>query len=988
MLVCAHVNSIAQIKTHFYHSEHFGIAQGLGHGVIGDFHVDNDGFVWLYTKGMLQRFDGHRFTPVRLDIDDPVFTGEFNASQSDGVYFLTWSTLYRLDKRHLDNGKPAKLFLTNRLEKFQHIFILYESDKHIYVANPVDSIYQVRKADMQLERKFKLPVPFNYYLVLNDFETRFAVDDQLEFIGQDQYLYRYDPVQLKLDTIAKLDHVHSAIKMARDTFVVLSSDSIHVLGQGFSQGVGIPDSTQAFRSKTLLAISSNELLVALSNGIFTFEMQTLTWKSQFQKTGQGAFYDDHIRSLQKDRDQNLYLSTFTSGLVKLYPRNEGFDYIGAQNTGKRFVRNISGSDSANVILMGTLHDGLYVYDTSGHLLKHFKEFPELKINPYIKAIIRVTPYRYLVLAGNIYEVLVQGRDIRISRKEGDLHNELNYYSSPVQGSPQGPVFIPATHGLLVVEPNEDKVLRFIKPHPFGFRFAVTPFRDGFLATGFDTLVYMNGTLDEVRGRYVLPTLRYHRCIFAENDSLVLLGTDIGLYRIRIGQTATIKEKIYDKLVYAILPGSQANTYWISTDYGLVRVGSDNTLSEYSIETGVQENEFNSNSSYKSENGKLYFGGINGITAFYPSQVTQSVDSIRMYLSQVTMNTRPIAQYVSTTEFLTWDLSHDQSNISVELLGKGRKAPESYNYQYRMEGLTNQWIDLGNQANVNFHLAPGSYTFYYHVSDIFNPDATPKYGFAVVIRPPIYKRWWFISSIALVVLGAGAYLFIQHKKKQTLKLMYEYQLNEKIQKERMRISRELHDNIGAQMATVKRNINFLVSHFDQLPKEQVENKMRDLEGISTQINQELRDTIWATQNEHISIADFITRLKNYVFQTIGPESEYRVFYEEKCDTAIILGPFLALNLHRICQETLNNAFKHAGATELYVSFEGDANHFKVTIRDNGKGFNVDSIHQGYGIGNIRHRSAQIGAAIYFNRVVTSGSSLEIIIDTLEHPAQLT
>ena len=156
----------------------------------------------------------------------------------------------------------------------------------------------------------------------------------------------------------------------------------------------------------------------------------------------------------------------------------------------------------------------------------------------------------------------------------------------------------------------------------------------------------------------------------------------------------------------------------------------------------------------------------------------------------------------------------------------------------------------------------------------------------------------------------------------------YQLNEKLQKERMRISRELHDNIGAQMATVKRNINFLVNHLDNLPKEQVQIKMLDLEGISTQINQELRDTIWATQNEHISVSDFITRIKNYVFQTLGQESEYRVIYEERCDTEVILGPFLALNLHRICLEALNNAFKHSGASELVVTFEGNADYFKA------------------------------------------------------------
>jgi signal transduction histidine kinase len=379
---------------------------------------------------------------------------------------------------------------------------------------------------------------------------------------------------------------------------------------------------------------------------------------------------------------------------------------------------------------------------------------------------------------------------------------------------------------------------------------------------------------------------------------------------------------------------------------------------------------------------MYFGGVNGITSFYPSELVEREDNIISYVSQISTSSRLLARYITADEAPTYVVGYNDSRIEISLLGKGNKSPRSYHYQCLVDGLSSEWIDMKNTGTANFHLPPGRYTFYYEINNGFNPDAVPSAHFTILIQSPLYRRWWFMAALGLSVTGLALYLYLQHKKKQTLTLMYEYQLNEKLQKERMRISRELHDNIGAQMATVKRNINFLVSHFDNLPKEQVESKMRDLEGISTQINQELRDTIWATQNEHISVADFITRLKNYVFQTLGHESAYRVIYEEKCDKDVILGPFLALNLHRICQETLNNAFKHAGATELVVAFEGNSDFFKVTIQDNGAGFDVNSIHEGYGLGNIRHRSAQIGASIYFNRGISKGSSLEIVIEKLD------
>jgi len=158
-------------------------------------------------------------------------------------------------------------------------------------------------------------------------------------------------------------------------------------------------------------------------------------------------------------------------------------------------------------------------------------------------------------------------------------------------------------------------------------------------------------------------------------------------------------------------------------------------------------------------------------------------------------------------------------------------------------------------------------------------------------------------------------------------------------------------------------------------------MKDLESISTQINQELRDTSWAAQNEYITVAAFITRIKNYIFQVLGAESDIRIQYEEHCDKQAILGPFLALNLHRICQEAINNTLKHARSTEIKLLFEGKEEYFKVTIFDNGSGYDAESFHEGYGLTNIRHRAGQIGANLEFNRI-GKGSSLEITIRELK------
>jgi signal transduction histidine kinase len=150
----------------------------------------------------------------------------------------------------------------------------------------------------------------------------------------------------------------------------------------------------------------------------------------------------------------------------------------------------------------------------------------------------------------------------------------------------------------------------------------------------------------------------------------------------------------------------------------------------------------------------------------------------------------------------------------------------------------------------------------------------------------------------------------------------------------------------------------------------------LESISSQINQELRDTIWAVQNSQIDVGGFFTRLKNYVFQLVGPDSHLKITYLSEGDMNCLLGPFTALNLHRICQEAINNIIKHAVASEISIAMDSSPTFLKISIADNGKGYDISEVQEGYGLGNIRKRAEQIGAIVTFNNAPGSGSSIEI------------
>jgi len=976
------MRTTAQLQHYYFHSELFGMEDGLEHGVIGDFQIDKNGLLWIQTINNLQLFDGKNFTNMNDQIPSDRIQGNFSFGISSELFFLNDRTLVRLNTDNYLPGQNKVLTLPEHPDSGA-VSIIFEDISFLYISHPNDSLYKVDKRTLQVDRTYLLSEkPYYPYRLCDVYRTTIPATSII-YISDNRQFVKFDlATGLTTYPYESTEAPGNIALAAPDTLITFSATEllIHTPAQRFS--IPLPAPMQDFAGEYFLLDGPNKVLVALKDNLYEFDLRQMRWTSKFHKVGGSAVFDVKIRGLLKDAFGSLYFADFNRGLIKLYPRQPGFQYLGIQDGKKKFAKNIRVSEKNNLVLMGTLQDGLFLFDTLGNFKKQYfrgVETPELW---FVRAIIQLSEDRYVIIGDEVYEFLVKGDTYDIQHVPFMKTDFLSYYCDIIEDQAAGLFLVHTGFGLLTILPETPLQLKFNHSGYLPQSLAVTPFGDGILTASHKQMIYTERDMKDVRSLLTIPDFGYVRCMSEYGPGQILLGTDVGLYLIEVGDTAVVREKLYSKIVYDIQPGALPGEFWFSTDYGLFRLDADLRLMHFSKEAGLQENEFNTNSSDRSPSGKLFFGGVNGITAFYPSNIAEARDHIFTYVSSLSTSSGLLARYIHPSEKPTYKLSYRESNIEIDLLGKGRKSPSSYNYQYKMKGLSPDWIDMGRNTSVNFHLAPGTYTFYYTVSDIFNPDAIANDAFTIIIQPPFYKRWWFVSSAILLILGVSLYLFTQHKKKQTLKLMYEYQLNEKLQKERMRISRELHDNIGAQMATVKRNINFLVNHLDNLPKDQVQLKMLDLEGISTQINQELRDTIWATQNEHISVSDFITRIKNYVFQTLGQESAYRVIYEEQCDTEVILGPFLALNLHRICQETLNNAFKHSGASELIVTFEGNADYFKVTIRDNGAGFDMEAIHEGFGLGNIKHRSAQIGASLYFNRGISKGSSLEVIIERLE------
>ena len=222
----------------------------------------------------------------------------------------------------------------------------------------------------------------------------------------------------------------------------------------------------------------------------------------------------------------------------------------------------------------------------------------------------------------------------------------------------------------------------------------------------------------------------------------------------------------------------------------------------------------------------------------------------------------------------------------------------------------------------------------------------------------------------VLLGLIAYQIYRTQKLKNLQLQKENQLKDalfkiesqkKVQEERLRISRDLHDNIGSQLT-------FIISSLDNL-KFRLQNENPESSQRIDQLNHftrntitELRDTIWAMSKENISLYELKDRVNNFMDQAKSSVTD--VCFEVNLDNSIEDNySFTALegiNIYRTIQEAVNNAVKHSKASEIKVFFERNAQNFVIRITDNGKGFTESMSDSGNGLNNMKRRISEIGA----------------------------
>jgi len=239
------------------------------------------------------------------------------------------------------------------------------------------------------------------------------------------------------------------------------------------------------------------------------------------------------------------------------------------------------------------------------------------------------------------------------------------------------------------------------------------------------------------------------------------------------------------------------------------------------------------------------------------------------------------------------------------------------------------------------------------------------------------------GLAILILIIG-YLFYNQQKLKNRQLIKENRLKvalketetqNKLQEQRLRISRDLHDNIGAQLSFIISSIDNLKYASKEVTQE-FKDKLSCISEFTSSTIDQLRDTIWAMNKDEISLTDLQSRTLAFIEKAKIAKQEVKFKFNNEVNASIQFTAIQGMHLFRVIQEAINNSLKYANADLVTVDFKEESSQIILSIKDNGIGFEKETVSLGNGLNNMQKRMGEINAQIKINAKPAEGT--EIIV----------
>nr|WP_294897926.1 two-component regulator propeller domain-containing protein [uncultured Pedobacter sp.] len=429
----------------------------------------------------------------------------------------------------------------------------------------------------------------------------------------------------------------------------------------------------------------------------------------------------------------------------------------------------------------------------------------------------------------------------------------------------------------------------------------------------------------------------------------------------------IKEGLKDDVIHSIVEDLKGNL-WVSTDLGIYEIvfkkfalpfeKDDIKISQYTSKDGLISNQFSTQAGLLLHSGEIAFGGISGLSIFYPDKILKNKVAPAVVITDIAVNNEilkpgsenPVLP-ASIIETQSITLNHNQSNLSIKYAGLNFINPENNKYAYRLIGLESAdgWQNVGNQRVVNFaNLTPGSYNFMVKASNNDGVWSNNIRSLKIIILPPWWLTWWAYLIYLFTFCGICYVIidFLRNKEALKRNLYIEHLQNER-QNELYQMKLNFFTNISHELRTP---LTLILGPVEKLIQENENvNSSKSLNSIKSNADRlmnlvtELLDfrkveeghlkLYWSYQ-DLVSFCDdmyksfeALANFKRIDFQLEVPSQPLYVYFDNN-------------QLQKVVFNLLSNAFKftdNGGKIVLKVGLKSnDPAWVEITVKDNGKG----------------------------------------------------
>lgn len=741
--------------------------------------------------------------------------------------------------------------------------------------------------------------------------------------------------------------------------------------------------------RDILAYDGQRVWIGTRNGLNIFDKRTRRFARYVHDPAAPASLSHNtIWGFMRDKAGNIWLATYAGGINIYNPANANFHTIGERvnqtiGLNEPLVNAVLPLPHQDALLVGTDGGGLNYIDRQRQTTEVFtvKDPKGNKTSNIIKALATDS-------AGRIYAGTLEGLAIL-----NLAPRQLRYFNFYKDASP-----VIRVNALLRDRDDlwvgtEINGLKRIRPD--GSYDSFQKRGKNAISDNFITAIVKNGPLLCIGTRnglniYDPVTQRFSSffpntgsaastvilSLHASRNGQLWVGTGDGLFVFeparqrfrRVGEVNGLKSQV----IQAIAETAEGSL-WVSTFNGLSNVllaaqrnpygAGSYKIVNYTANDGLGSNQFSAGAA-ASKGGELFFGGVNGVTTFFPGQLIRNQYRPRVIITELMINNAAVKPHpagappaASAEHLQLLTLAYNQNYLSLKFAATSYLNPQDNQYAYKLEGLTSHegWHFSGTQHTANYtNLEPGRYVFSVKAANndgVWSPYVTQL---LLVISPPWWKTWWAYAGYLLLAAAAvyGVIRFFLARARLKRERFYEHVQHERdLALNQMKlefftnISHELRTPLTLIMGPVEnilRTTEPADAHYPQLQF------IRNNAGRLLRLVTELLD-FRKTETGHMKIfaqpQDVVAFLRQIFqsFQYMATAAHVR--YEFECDEAELIVYFDEIQLEKVCYNLLVNAFKvvpEGGRVVLKVV--QTAASVAISISDSGKGIPLDKQQQ--------------------------------------------